>query len=99
MHLNRARKDTSQEVKCDRRPRIMTWLSALLEPLRRWRALHPLRSMEKRKATDHHWEFENLVIQAQDVLDRGQTLSRRTPLAYMKLKARVRTVPVLPSCS
>ena len=50
----------------------MTWYGALLAPLERWRAIHELRSMRKREASEDHWDFQGQLLKAADALDRDQ---------------------------
>jgi tetratricopeptide (TPR) repeat protein len=50
----------------------MKWLSAPGAAFQRWRAVGQLRSIEKREAADHHWDFDGMIDEAADMLERGQ---------------------------
>src|ERR1700733_2778490 len=51
----------------------MSWLEAARAALDRWRAMGELRAMARRRSPQLRQEFESLVIDAKDALERGQS--------------------------
>jgi tetratricopeptide (TPR) repeat protein len=51
----------------------MRWLDAAKAALDRWRAMGELRAMTKRQSPQLRYDFESLVIDAKDALERGQS--------------------------
>jgi tetratricopeptide (TPR) repeat protein len=52
----------------------MRWLDSAKAALDRWRAMGELRSLAKRQSPLLRYEFESLVIDAKDALERGQSV-------------------------
>jgi tetratricopeptide (TPR) repeat protein len=48
----------------------MTWLRTVPEAFERWRAMRQLRSIERREQSEHSWDFDGLMFQANEALER-----------------------------
>jgi len=49
----------------------MSWYSAALAALQRWRAMGELRSIQKQETTANRWKFRDMLLEAKDAHERG----------------------------
>jgi hypothetical protein len=58
--------------------RTLKWTGAVLASHEPWRAILPPRSLEKRDRRYHHGNFQGLIDEARDVLERGYRINPST---------------------